>query len=178
MRQLHGCRVNNSRRQHCIGKLGTGLLLTGDLLFINDLLKVPNAHWRSSQIIYLQFVHSLGDPVTNACQNASQATGAFYLGPIFFVSLFLRLQAFLICHKLLFHQQPIFYTLELEQPQLAFGIWCDIWKLGAKTRSSTPLLLFFANSWWWHWWLPLFFLFISLQATAGVKGAHTTEAVV
>ena len=123
-------------------------------------------------------MHSLENPATSPQGNDSQATATFYLGPVFFVSLFLRLQAFLICHKLLFHQQPIFNTLELEQPQLAFGIWCDIWKLGSKTRSSTPLLLFFANSWWWHWWLPLLFLFISLQATAGVKGAHITEQLI
>ncbi len=154
------------------------ILLTADLLFVNDLLKIPDAHWRSSQIIYLQFVHSLDNPVTRQYQNGSQATATCYLGPVFFVSLFLWLQAFLICHKFLFHQQPIFYALELEQPQLAFGIWCDIWKLGSKTRCCTPLLLFFADSWWWHWWLPLLFLFISLQATAGIKDSHNTEALV
>ena len=40
-------------------------LLTADLLFINNLLKIPDAHWRSSQIVYLHFVHSLDNPITS-----------------------------------------------------------------------------------------------------------------
>ena len=86
-----------------------------------------------------------------------------HLGSVFLVSFLLWLEPLLICNELLFHEKPIFHTLQLQQPQLAFGVWCDVWKLGAKSCCSSLFLELFPYPWRRYWRFPFLLLVIRLQ---------------
>ena len=55
-----------------------------------------------------------------------------YLGPVFLIPLFLRLEPLLVGDKLLLHEQPVLYALQLEQSELALGIGSDARQLGTQ----------------------------------------------
>lgn len=63
------------------------------VVLIDELLKIPNAHGRASEIVDL---------------------GAVLLG-----LLLLGLEALLVAHELLLHQQIVLHALQLQQPELA-----------------------------------------------------------
>jgi len=91
------------------------------------------------------------------------------LGSVLLMGLLLWLEALLVLHKLLLHEQPVLDALQLEQAKLALSVGGHRGQLGAQAGALVPPLLLPAHAGGGQGGLPLLLLLLRRDVGSGGK---------